>query len=249
SFLAAPAHLRPTKCNRINAYEKKASATSVGISVDAGNTQRPDGYILRQGTDTDLEAIWKFVLSEKINPLGLDPRRFTVAIAPSQPPITTPGTPFRTAADEEVAGVVQTVPLSGSPGGGLLLPSPPPAGGDPGASIQEPPLLVELRTLVVAPGHRRRGLGSLLVTQRLCALPPGSTVWLTTLGSRERFYARLGFSRRTLGEAPRSLLPEVAAGLLAARLLAGQQLIVMSATTATAADQAGGSSSSCSSSG
>ncbi|PNW76366.1 hypothetical protein CHLRE_11g467526v5 [Chlamydomonas reinhardtii] len=146
-----------------------------------------DSIRLRPGAQRDANSIVSFVLSEKINPLGLDPFRFTIAEAPGA---------------EGIVGIVQTVPLAA-----------------PGSA--------ELRTLVVRPSFRGRGLGSRLVSTQLEGLAPGTAVYLTTIESRLRFYKRLGFKRLLLEEAPSDMRFEVAAGLVAARLLAGQQLVVM----------------------
>ncbi|KAG2432069.1 hypothetical protein HXX76_008996 [Chlamydomonas incerta] len=86
---------------------------------------------------------------------------------------------------------------------------------------------VELRTLVVRPSFRGRGIGSRLVSTQLEGLAPGTAVWLTTIESRLGFYERLGFTRLRLDEAPSDMRFEVAMGLVVARLLTGKQLVVM----------------------
>lgn len=137
-----------------------------------------------------------------MNPLGLQPERFTVAVA---------GAPE---GGERVVGIVQVAPLGeGSTGGNAPSPA-----------------SVELRSLVVARRHRRRGLGARLVRHRLAQLPPGTQVWLTTVERQEAFYNKLGFERQPLIAAPGAMRFEVAAGLLVARLVAKQQLLLMRGT-------------------
>lgn len=64
----------------------------------------PTGVQLRPGRPSDRGTLWRLVLQEKLNPLGLDPSRFTVAeraaaSASSEPP--------------QVVGMGQLKPLSG----------------------------------------------------------------------------------------------------------------------------------------
>ncbi|GIL60161.1 hypothetical protein Vafri_14793 [Volvox africanus] len=127
----------------------------------------------------------------RMNPLGLDPRRFTVACctridataAPDRSAGSPPATAGMARATDAVAGIVQVVPLSSSGAGG-------------GA--------VKLQSLVVSPEHRKKGLGSALVRQRLSALRPGTPVWLTAVERGVSFYRKLGFLLRELREVPRS---------------------------------------------
>jgi arsenate reductase (glutaredoxin) len=60
-----------------------------------------------------------------------------------------------------------------------------------------------LRSLVVAPSHRRRGLGSALLAQLLARAAAGRahTAWLLTTDA-EAFFAGHAFARKERGEAP-----------------------------------------------
>ncbi|KAG2482696.1 hypothetical protein HYH03_018402 [Edaphochlamys debaryana] len=168
---------------------------SAGVASDGALA----GFTFRAGQEADGADIRALVLSEKLNPLGLEPSRFTVAEA------------IEAGADSAVAGAVQAV---------CLAPASASASADGGAW--------ELRSLVVAPQHRGKGLGSALVRRQLAALPPSAACWLTTVERRTGFYERLGFKRRALTEAPGPMAFEVAAGLVVARVLAGQQLVLLS---------------------
>ncbi|GLC51795.1 hypothetical protein PLESTB_000549300 [Pleodorina starrii] len=176
----------------------------------------PEGYELRPGSNADLPSIRSFVLNEKMNPLGLEPARFTIACV-AAPTIATTG-PNSSSSCSRIAAIVQTLPLLEGPPGAEQGPGPGP---------------VKLQSLVVAPEHRGKGLGSALVRHRLSALPPGTPVWLTAVERGAAFYQRLGFRLRGLGEVPRELWFEVAAGTAVARLAVNQRLVVMSTTTAT----------------
>ncbi|GIL82380.1 hypothetical protein Vretimale_11801 [Volvox reticuliferus] len=142
-----------------------------------------EGYYFRPATEADLPTIQRLVLVEKMNPLGLDPRRFTVACCMSiDAAAAADGSAGAPPAAAPVAGIVQVVPLSSS-------------GAGEGA--------MKLQSLVVSPEHRRKGLGSALVRQRLSALRPGTPVWLTAVERGISFYHRLGFQMRKLQEVPR----------------------------------------------
>jgi N-acetylglutamate synthase-like GNAT family acetyltransferase len=56
---------------------------------------------------------------------------------------------------------------------------------------------------------------------------PGQQIWLTTIGRRKDFYARGGFEEVALDEVPAAMRFEVAAGTVAARLLANDRLLAM----------------------
>ena len=65
------------------------------------------------------------------------------------------------------------------------------------------PGLWEVRSVVVAPTHRGRGVGGALV-RRLCeAAAAGEAVVLTTIARRRAFYERAGFEEAPFSEAPR----------------------------------------------
>jgi N-acetylglutamate synthase-like GNAT family acetyltransferase len=97
-----------------------------------------------------------------------------------------------------------------------------PLGGGPDAG----PQWLELRSLIVDPDHRQRGIGRRLLAE-LVRRADDAEIYLTTLASTTRFYAAEGFQTLQRGDVPRSLLFEYAAGTVVARIAAGQQLAVM----------------------
>jgi len=87
------------------------------------------------------------------------------------------------------------------------------------------PGLSEIRSVVVAPKHRGRGIGGALV-QHLCSGSPDA-VCLTTISRRSGFYRRAGFEVLPLARVPREMVLEVIAGTVAARLLVNDSLVVL----------------------
>ncbi|KAK9815533.1 hypothetical protein WJX72_005265 [[Myrmecia] bisecta] len=85
---------------------------------------------------------------------------------------------------------------------------------------------LELRTLIVDHSCRGQGVGS-AVLQQLVDRATNKDIYLTTLRQTRSFYEPAGFKEVPLKEAPRSMMFEVAAGTLVARLAAGDALIVM----------------------
>lgn len=102
------------------------------------------------------------------------------------------------------------------------------------------PKAAELRSVVVVPEARGRGVGAALV-RRLVGGGGGSesggsedvgggggVVYLTTISRRAAFYTRAaGFEAVPLASAPPEMLLEIAAGTVAARLFANDSLILM----------------------
>ncbi|GFH11984.1 GCN5 family acetyltransferase [Haematococcus lacustris] len=135
-----------------------------------------------------------------MNPLGLDAARFVVADTPDQPPSTSaPSAP-------PLLGFAQ-----------LEQKGPRPSGRE-----------WELRSLVVVPQARRRGIGSRLVAALLARVSPGDRVVLTTLAETQPFYQRCSFCVMPPHEVPRYLTLEMAVGnMLAPLVRPGQQLVAM----------------------
>lgn len=95
-----------------------------------------------------------------------------------------------------------------------------------GGGVSEGPQPLELRSLVVQPGHRGVGLGKELLGE-LVEGAAHADVFLTTLGSTAPFYESAGFSILPVSRIPRSLYFEYAAGTVVAAIAARQRLIVM----------------------
>ncbi|KAK9787494.1 hypothetical protein WJX73_006222 [Symbiochloris irregularis] len=86
---------------------------------------------------------------------------------------------------------------------------------------------LELRTLIVDPAHRGKGIGTKLVKE-LLRMAEGNAVWLTTLENSIPFYAPHGFVEQALDQQiPKSLWFEAAAGTVVARIVAKQRLVVL----------------------
>ena len=94
------------------------------------------------------------------------------------------------------------------------------------AALPPPPPPVELSSLVVLKGARGAGLGSRLIAA-LLERAGAADVFLTTIESRRSLYLRAGFEEVPLLLTPPPMLLEVAAGLVVARLAAGERLVVM----------------------
>lgn len=119
---------------------------------------------LRLAAPADAPAVRRLVLSEYMNPLGLAPERFVVA---------------QDDASGDVVGCGQLKPWQRLSDRGDAL----------GALVRGAGLvpnwegdLVELASLVVAPGSRGKGLGSRIVGRLLEDAPQGGTVCLLTTG-------------------------------------------------------------------
>ena len=144
------------------------------------------GLTLRRGNEGDANTIRLAILREKMNPLGLDPRRFVVAEE-----------------DGRVVGFGQLKPwetLSNRPKGDFV--------GNVVRMLNLQPnwrgQLLELASLVVMPEHRGRGVGTALLNRLIedsinakdpeTLLKQETTVCLLTLKSTVGFYERAGFS-------------------------------------------------------
>lgn len=74
--------------------------------------------------------------------------------------------------------------------------------------------------------HSGRGVGSALLSE-LLRRAGERTVYITTVRTRSAFYEAAGFVQVPLTTSPQALWLEIAAGLVVARVLAGEELIVM----------------------
>ena len=158
------------------------------------------------------------ILSEKMNPLNLNPERFLVAEEEEEGE----GERERKQPRQEKKIVAF----------GQL------------AELEEPGRLFELRSLVTAPEWRGRGVGAELVKRLLeeaaaasakkeqgdsgvAAAATAAEVVLTTISRRKRFYERLGFEEVPSSEIPKQLKLEAAVGSVVARIAVGDSLTVL----------------------
>jgi len=170
---------------------------------------------LRRATAADLSSARAVVLAERLNPLGLDASR-SLAAADA-----------RTGA---WLGGGQLSPLRRAPWQQQRQQQPGRPLQQPGQPQSQPPAF-ELRSLVVSPDARGRGVGTALV-RALLAEAGRADVFLTTTAGRAPFYARAGgFEEEAAAAAWREVPPllalEVAVGALVAGLVARQGLVVM----------------------
>ncbi|KAK9832488.1 hypothetical protein WJX81_001200 [Elliptochloris bilobata] len=124
--------------------------------------------------------------------------------------------PLRLAAERFVVATQQS--NGGLLGFGQLEPKP---------SAQNKQFL-ELRTMIVKPEHRQRGVGKALLGE-LLRRGAATDIFLTTISRQAGFYMRQGFTEVPLGlsTVPGCMLFEVAAGLVVARLAAKDRLVVL----------------------
>lgn len=188
-----------------------------------GSGDDAPGMTLRHGVHSDADAIRAGVLRESMNPLGLDPTRFVVAVDDVH--------------DDEIVGFGQLKPwetLSDRPKDDAmgqvvrLFDLTPNWSGE----------LLELSSLVVKKEWRGRGVGTAVVRRLVMnaktatgdgatatALP---TLCLLTLRSTIPFYERLGFQEIVSPEyVPRPLQVELALGRIVARLARNDECVAM----------------------
>ncbi len=173
----------------------------------------PSKVVVRPATSADLEAARRLVLAERLNPLGLDAARTLVAVAGD--------------GGGSYLGSGQLSPLQRAPWQQQQQQQ---QGGGPA---------FELRSLVVVPESRGKGVGSALVaallelaTKQVEAAAAGGGgggggVFLTTTAGRAPFYARAGFEEVELSRVPPLLQAEVAIGTFVAAVVAKDRLVVM----------------------
>lgn len=183
----------------------------------------------RRGLPEDSGLFFRAILSEKMNPLNINPERFLVAEEEGE--------------EEEEVGERE----GGEIGGG--------EGEEEGKHQRrkkkvvafgqlaelEPGRLFELRSLVTAPERRGRGIGAEIVRGLLEeaaasakkdkdkeeSATTAAEVVLTTISRRRAFYERSGFEEVPSSNIPRQLRLEVAVGSVVARLAVGDSLIVL----------------------
>uniref|UniRef100_A0A7S0SW22 N-acetyltransferase domain-containing protein n=1 Tax=Mantoniella antarctica TaxID=81844 RepID=A0A7S0SW22_9CHLO len=210
-----------------------ASGTNDSRPSRAKNCGEP-GITLRPGIPSDLPAIQRAIFTERMNPLGLDPSRFVVAVDEAR----------------EVVGFGQLKSwerLSDRSGDllGTLVRA-------LGLTPNWRGALVELSSLVVVASRRGEGIGSALLHQLVSDAvaaegtaggeaagvgagagadedaDAGVTLCLLTLRATSPFYQRAGFvliEKET--DVPRPLQAERAAGGLVAALVAQDDCVVM----------------------
>jgi N-acetylglutamate synthase-like GNAT family acetyltransferase len=172
---------------------------------------------LRRGVQSDADAIRAGVLRESMNPLGLDPTRFVVAVDDARGgEIVGFGQlkPWETLSDrpkDDVVGqLVRLMNLTPNWSGELL----------------------ELASLVVTKERRGGGVGTAvarrLVTDAKTAKAKPPTLCLLTLRTTIPFYERLGFEEIVSPEyVPRPLQAELALGRVVARLARNDECVAM----------------------
>jgi N-acetylglutamate synthase-like GNAT family acetyltransferase len=183
----------------------------------------------RRGLPEDSGLFFRAILSEKMNPLNINPARFLVAEEEGE--------------EEEEVGEREGREIGGGEGEeegkhqrrkkkvvafGQL-------------AELEPGRLFELRSLVTAPERRGRGIGAEIVRGLLEeaaasakkekdkeeSATTAADVVLTTISRRRAFYERSGFEEVPSSNIPRQLRLEVAVGSVVARLAVGDSLIVL----------------------
>ena len=161
------------------------------------------------------------ILSEKMNPLNLNPERFLVAEEEEEGEGERERKQPRQ--EKKIVAFGQLAELE-----------------EPGRRGR----LFELRSLVTAPEWRGRGVGAELVKRLLeeaaaasakkeqgdsgvAAAATAAEVVLTTISRRKRFYERLGFEEVPSSEIPKQLKLEAAVGSVVARIAVGDSLTVL----------------------
>lgn len=207
-----------------------AGRTRRGARVGHRHTHRsfatsrssPDvaGLTLRRGVESDANTIRFAILKEKMNPLGLDPRRFVVAEEGGQLVGFGQLKPWETLSRRRkgdlVGNVVRFLNLEPNWRGQLL----------------------ELASLVVMPEHRGRGVGTALLNRLIedsidakdpeTLLKQETTLCLLTLKSTVGFYEKAGFSVISSEQyVPRPLQAELAAGKVVAAVVADDECVAM----------------------
>ena len=178
---------------------------------------------LRHGVHSDADAIRAGVLRESMNPLGLDPTRFVVAVDDVH--------------DDEIVGFGQLKPwetLSDRPKDDVV--------GQVVRLVNLTPNwsgeLLELASLVVTKEWRGRGVGTAVVRRLVMDAKTTTgdgvtktarpTLCLLTLRSTTPFYERLGFQEIASPErVPRPLQAELALGRIVARLARNDECVAM----------------------
>jgi N-acetylglutamate synthase-like GNAT family acetyltransferase len=134
-------------------------------------------YFLRPAAEADFPEIKALIRQVRINPTGLDWRRFTVAVIAPVPPAPAP---LANGIEAEVARPGRMI------GCGQLKPVP---GG-----------LTELASLAVRPAYRHQGIARALIEHLLANAP--RPVYLTCRSSLGKLYEKFGFRVLEADETP-----------------------------------------------
>ena len=194
----------------------RASASSTPTPARAAIT-------LRRGEPQDLPAIRQAVLAERMNPLGLDPERFVVAVDDASGAVVGFGQlkPWETLsdrpADDLVGVVVRGLGLTPNWSGRLL----------------------ELASVAVSEPRRKEGIGRMIVDRLVeeayesCAQEGAHgdadeiTLCLLTLRESAGFYEASGFRLVDDDDVPRPLQAERTVGNVVARMVADDACVCM----------------------
>ena len=132
-------------------------------------------YSLRPATEADFPEIKALIRQVRINPMGLDWRRFTVAVKG----------PVLSGVEGPVLGKVE--------GSGEMI-----------ACVQLKPVpggLTELASLAVLPAYRHQGIARALIEHQLADAP--RPVYLTCRSGLGKLYEKFGFRALEADETPR----------------------------------------------
>jgi len=173
----------------------------------------PQDISLRNGSKEDFGVIFSSVLKEKMNPLGIDTKRFIVAESRER---------------GRVAGFGQLRHVNVPSGGAGFLNK---VLSSTGLQKNWQGELVELATLYVLQEFRGQGIGSAIVKE-LLQKAQGKIVCLITVESRTSLYRKLGFREVPPECIPSPLQFEVAAGTVVARFAVNESIVCMAHETA-----------------
>ncbi|EEH57010.1 uncharacterized protein MICPUCDRAFT_58199 [Micromonas pusilla CCMP1545] len=186
-----------------------------GVRLEAnaeGARRSPRDVRLRKGTDGDLSAIRASVLSEGMNPLGLDPSRFVVAVDDGDVVVGFGQVrPWETLSDRAdiVGGIVRGLGLAPNWRGSLL----------------------EVASLLVTKDRRGEGVGSAILRELIADATADAsketTLCLLTLRGTTSFYERFGFRITEEENTPRPLMAERAIGNVVAGVIANDECVCM----------------------
>ncbi|GJP30210.1 hypothetical protein CLOM_g23296 [Closterium sp. NIES-68] len=221
---SSPAYRAPRNTPALSPRSSPPLRASASAQSPEGGAAPPGGtpapaIRFRPATPADMGTIQRLVLSEFMNPLSLDVRRFVVAEAAA-------AAAAAAAAGEGAGGAGKGEVEAGwrLVGAGQMKEWKPEGGVGAGAGP-----LMELRSLVVLPEMRGHGIGSKLVSELLKSVQGRGAVHLLTIGARTAFYERHGFHEVSADAVPSQLQLELFLGSFVASFAAGDRCLCMKA--------------------